>query len=131
MTTRICTEALTEFSKHISIGKSNLTQSKNFRKLAMASTNWYTDWVRSEGGQDMAPSVPRHDTQLTACSQPGSSAGSLGLGCAHCVPNPVLTQCTVYSHCLEQWTLFMAFSKIKKNKIFVAYNLKYEKKFGR
>ena len=25
----------------------------------------------------------------------------LGSGCTHCAPNPVLTQCTIYSHCLD------------------------------
>ena len=28
-------------------------------------------------------------------------ARDLGFGCAHCAPNPVLIQCTVYSHCLD------------------------------
>ena len=28
-------------------------------------------------------------------------ARGLGFGCEHCTPNPVLIQCTVYSHCLE------------------------------
>ena len=28
-------------------------------------------------------------------------AHDLGFGCAHCAPNPVLIQCTVYSHCLD------------------------------
>ena len=36
-------------------------------------------------------------------------ACSLGLGCAHCAPNPVLTQCTVYNHCLDHcsWSILM------------------------
>ena len=39
----------------------------------------------------------RHDTASCArglCSQPG-------LGCAPGAPNPFLTQCTVFSHCLN------------------------------
>ena len=46
-----------------------------------------------------------------ACSRPrhGVRAQPRFLGCAHYAPNPVLTQCIVYSHCLEHcsWTLFM------------------------
>ena len=38
----------------------------------------------------------RHDTAPSAWR-----ASGLGLGCAHCSPNLVLTQCTVYSHCLD------------------------------
>ena len=40
------------------------------------------------------------------------------LGCAHYVPNPILTQCTVYSYCLDHcsWTLFTGFFKKIKNK---------------
>ena len=49
---------------------------------------------------------PRHGAQRSAweqCAQPGS------LGCAPCVLDPVLTQCTILSHCLDHcsWTLFM------------------------
>ena len=50
----------------------------------------------------------RHDT--TSSARPGHStraawaqcACSLGLGCAPCAPNPVSTQDTVLSHCLNQ-----------------------------
>ena len=36
---------------------------------------------------------------------------SLGHGCVHCALNPVLTQCTLLSHCLDHcsWTLFTGF----------------------
>ena len=62
---------------------------------------------------------------------PGVRAHSLGSRCAHCAPNPVLTQCTVYSHCLEHcsWTLFMSnVHKVKKKeyknfKNFLVYDL--------
>ena len=41
---------------------------------------------------------PRHD-------RPGRSAHGLcaqaGSGCAHCTPDSVLTQCTVFNHCLD------------------------------
>ena len=38
----------------------------------------------------------------------------LGLGCAHSAPNPVLIQCTVYSHCLD--TVHRDFKKKKNTK---------------
>ena len=48
----------------------------------------------------------RHDTAPNA--RPGRSAHSvgaqLGSGCAPCAPNPVLTQCTVLSHCLGHYS---------------------------
>ena len=53
-----------------------------------------------------------------------ASAHRLGSGCAPGAPNPVLTQCTVLSHCLGHCsrTLFMStvhevLKKIKSNKI--------------
>ena len=38
----------------------------------------------------------------------GAVCAQLGPRCAHCTLDLVLTQCTVYSHCLEHfsWTLF-------------------------
>ena len=52
-----------------------------------------------------------HDMRATSllCAkqrpQPGHCARSVRatwvVGCAHCAPNPVLIQCTVYSHCLD------------------------------
>ena len=44
---------------------------------------------------------PRHgrDTAVLGIVR-AACAGSLGLGCAPGAPNPVLTQCTVLSHCL-------------------------------
>ena len=39
-------------------------------------------------------------------------AHNLGLGCAHCALDPVLTQCTVFSHCLDHCS--QGFQKINK-----------------
>ena len=68
--------------------------------------------IRQEATCDTAPKLhnkalyeprndasARHDTaQHTACVQP---VRSLGHGCVHCALDPVLTQCTVLSHCLD------------------------------
>ena len=95
-----------------------------------AATRRYNACVRAATRQE-APAtrrpgatirrLVRHD--MAPSARPGRSARSLGLGCAHCAPNPVLTLCTVLSHCLEHylWTLFMntghgVFKKIKINK---------------
>ena len=59
------------------------------------------------GACDTDRGGPRHGAQCATTRRyaRGMSAvlvqrePSLGLGCAHCAPNPVLTQFTVYSHC--------------------------------
>ena len=72
--------------------------------------------------------APRHGAQCAACTRPGRSvrsawaqcARSLGLGCASCAPNPVLTSDTVFSHCLRHcsWALFMnTVHRVLKKKI--------------
>ena len=55
------------------------------------------------------------------------------VGCVHCAPNPVLTQCTVCSHCLDNcsWTLFIGIYQKKKKeyknfKIFLVGDLIYK-----
>ena len=62
--------------------------------------------TRSEGSHDMAPRSPRHGSQRTACAQPRRSAHAAGVqpgffGCAPYELDPVLTQCTILSHCLD------------------------------
>ena len=47
---------------------------------------------------DTAPGAPRYSRPST------QRAPSHGLGCASCAPNPVLTQDTVLSHCLNHYS---------------------------
>ena len=54
--------------------------------------------TRQEAAYDKAPRF--HDTAL--CAQPERSTRTAWtLGCAHCALDLVLTQCIVYSHCLD------------------------------
>ena len=113
------------------------------------------DWAR-QGGRDMRPRPGRYARDLrwlcarhardqlavraaapTTWALRAQCMRDLGSGCAHCTPNPVLTQCTVCSHCLGNcsWTLFMNTvhrdlqkKKKKKYKIFknfLVYDLIY------
>ena len=61
---------------------------------------------------DTAQRAPRHGAVRAALAL---CACSLGSGCAPGAPNPVLTQCTVLSHCWGHCSraLFTRFSKIK------------------
>ena len=63
-----------------------------------------------EGGAcDTSGGGPRYGALHSMTRSPARGLGAMReqrartgfLGCAHCAPNPVLTQCTVYSHCLE------------------------------
>ena len=74
---------------------------------ARSNTTGHACDMTGRGGHDTAQCAPRHSAQRAAwaqcvrclgvvCAQPGF------LRCAHCAPNPALTQCTVYSHCLDR-----------------------------
>ena len=68
-----------------------------------AATRRYTR-ARDDMAGGACDTAPRaHDTTPSAHNK-----RSQGSGWAPYAPNPVLTQCTVYSHCLDQcsWTLF-------------------------
>ena len=75
-----------------------------------------------EGACDTAGAGPairhlaRHDTAQCASSLGALYAQPGSVGCAPCALDPVLTQCTVFSHCLRHCsqTLFTRFSKKKK-----------------
>ena len=63
-------------------------------------------WLRARHARDLLVVCAAAPTTWALRAQ---CARDLGSGCAHSAPNPVLIQCTVYSHCLGNCsrTLFM------------------------
>ena len=95
----------------VSVGKAEAGRDIDLRSrpglLKLGLTTWGLGRDGASAAARETKSACAHDLLAERAATPttwalrAQCARDLGFGCAHCAPNPVLIQCTVYSHSLD------------------------------